>query len=613
MGDSEIYGLQPKYLRHNLWEEVSVLSPTTAEWSETAKPLPRPPPNEISNPVAFKTITDHPDLFQIHTPIKVDVFEALLKNHPNCPFVNSVCAGLREGFWPWADTMREGLPITHDESRPPPLDERQADFIRDQCLKERHKGYFSHSFGTSLLPGMYSMPIHAVPKPNSEDLRLVTDHSAGAFSLNSMIDHSQVTGFPLDNMRHLGEMLLDVRKTVGNVPLTLWKSDIADAYRLLPMSPFWQIKQINTVDGQRYVDRHMAFGSSASAGIFISFNSLVAWIAKREIGIPYLANYMDDSSGCNLLGDTCFYQPYQKDLPRDQFRLLLLWDALGIPHKPHKQVFGSPLTIIGISANPNAMTLTLPEDSKQRLIMELQFWASKPAKTSSGSLKLKHWERLAGWFNWALNVFPLLRPALNNVYSKMGGKRNREQRVYINNAIRDDLTWALTHIENSDGVHLWKSLTWDPSMADHIIYCDACPEGMGFWYPVSKDGYYAPTPVNVPSDVIFYFEALCVLSAIVNVQTRARRGAKILVYTDNMNTVDIFRSLRCLPQYNHLLKQAVDVLIRHEFSLRVIHVTGDRNVVADALSRVQFSIALNLEPELKLYTFLPPGLVNSPA
>ena len=354
----------------------------------------------------------------------------------------------------------------------------------------------------------------------------------------------------------------------------------------------------------------MAFGSSASAGIFISFSSLVAWIAKNEIGIPYLAGYMDDSSGCNLKGDTCFYEPYKMDMPRDQYRLLTLWDAIGIPHKPHKQVFGSPLTIIGISANPNLMTLTLPEASKERLISELEFWASKPPKTSSGSLKLKHWEQLAGWFNWALNVFPLLRPALNNFYSKMNGKRNRDQRVYINNTIREDLTWALTHIKRSDSVHLWKSLSWDPSMAEQVIYCDACPDGMGFWYPVSKEGYYAPTPVNVPSDVIFYFEALCVLSAINHVQSKVQCGSKILIYTDNMNTIDIFHSLRCLPQYNHILKQAVDILIQRDFSLRVLHIAGDTNVVADALSRVQFSVTLGLEPDLKLYTFLPPGLIG---
>lgn len=615
MGASEVYGLQPKYLRHNLWDQGALLSPTTAEWSETAKPLPSLPISETMNPFSSRTIADNPNLFQVLTPIKVDVFESLLKDHPNPLFVKSVCKGLREGFWPWADTGKEGLPVTHDESRPMPTNDDHAAFIRGQCLKEQKKGYFSDSFGPELLPGMFSMPIYAVPKPHSVDLRLVTDHSAGCFSLNSMIDHSQVTGFPLDNMRHLGEMLFDIRRSLGNVPLTLWKSDIADAYRLLPMNPYWQVKQIVTVDGLRHVDRNAAFGTSSSGGIFISFNSLVAWIAKNIKGIPYLLGYVDDSSGCNRRGDKAFYAPYDKEMPTDQCKLLQLWDELGVPHKPHKQISGSPLTIIGIEVDANLMTLTLPDEAMNRLLLELRFWATKPpknssgrSKNSSGSFKLKYWEHLAGWFNWALNVYPLLCPALNNVYAKMKSKRSRDQRVYINNAIREDLMWAVTHIENSGGVHLFKSFSWAPPFADFTIYCDACPDGMGFWYPVSKDGYYAPTPVDIPVDFIFYFETLSVLSALVDVQTKAPRGSKILIYTDNSNTVDIFRSLRCLPAYNQLLKATVDILIDNDFSLRVLHVPGEENVVADALSRVRFSVALDREPELKLFAFQPPGM-----
>ena len=610
-GANEIYGLQPKYLRHNLWEKGSTLSLSTAEWSETAAPLPRPPELEVSNPIYLRTIADNPTLFQVSTPIKVDVFESLLKDHPNPAFVKSVCAGLREGFWPWADTLNGGFPITHDETRPLPLNPEHASFIRDQCLKERLKGYYSEPFGTDLLPGMYSMPVHAVPKPHSSDLRLINDHSAGPFSLNNMIDHSQVTGFPLDNMRHIGEMLFDIRRNLGSIPLDLWKSDIADAYRLLPMSPFWQIKQIVTVDGQHHVDRKLCFGSSGSAGIFISFDSLVAWIAKNVKLIQFILDYMDDSSGCNKKGDTMFYPPYARNLPTDQCRLLLLWDELGIPHKPHKQISGSPLTIIGIDVDPNEMTMTLPSESKENLTAELRLWASKPPRNASGSFKLKYWERLAGWFNWALNVYPLLRPALNNVYAKMSGKRLRNQRIYINNTIRSDLMWAVNHIESSNGVQLFDLIHWDQSNANFIIYCDACPEGLSFWYPISKDGYYAPTPVNIPSDAIFYYEALCVLSAIINVQSKAPKGSKILIYTDNSNTVDMFRSLRCLPDYNPLLKSAVDVLIAQNYSLRVLHVPGEDNLIADALSRVQFSIALSYEPSLKLFTFNPPDLVGS--
>ena len=150
-----------------------------------------------------------------------------------------------------------------------------------------------------------------------------------------------------------------------------------------------------------------------------------------------------------------------------------------------------------------------------------------------------------------------------------------------------------------------------PSVADYTIYCDACPEGLGFWYPISKDGYYAPTPTNVPSGVIFYFETLCVLSALDHVQSRAPRGSKILLYTDNANSVDIFRSLCCLPPYNQLLKSAVDIVTRNDYSLHVLHIPGNQNVVADALSRVQFSVTLRHEPDLKFFSFHPPDIVGS--
>ena len=91
------------------------------------------------------------------------------------------------------------------------------------------------------------------------------------------------------------------------------------------------------------------------------------------------------------------------------------------------------------------------------------------------------------------------------------------------------------------------------------------------------------------------------------------KGLKSLIYTDNENTVDIFRSLRCLPAYNHLLKSAMDILLCNDFSLQVLHVPGEQNIVADALSCIQFSVALCKELNLKLCSFHPPGLVGSSA
>lgn len=179
-----------------------------------------------------------------------------------------------------------------------------------------------------------------------------------------MIDHSCVTGFPLDNVWHLGEMLLDACQSIGNIPLTLWKSDITHTYRLLPMSQFWQLKQVITIDEKHYVDQNLAFRSSGSPGIFISFNSLIAWITKYVKEIEYILDYVDNSSGCNLHGDTLYYEPYGMHFPKHQTQLLL-WDELGILHKLHKQVNRNPLMIIGISVDAQRMTLTLPDNANK--------------------------------------------------------------------------------------------------------------------------------------------------------------------------------------------------------------------------------------------------------
>ena len=159
------------------------------------------------------------------------------------------------------------------------------------------------------------MPIHAVPKPHSTDLRLVTNHSAGNYSLNSMIKREDICGFPLDNMTQLGEMLLKKKEEFPDEELLIFKSDISDAYRHLPMHPLWQIKQINTIQRQRHVDRRNCFGGKGSGSLFVAFNSLVTWIGKNVCRVTDLGAYSDDSFGVELAKNVTFYEPYSRFMP----------------------------------------------------------------------------------------------------------------------------------------------------------------------------------------------------------------------------------------------------------------------------------------------------------
>jgi hypothetical protein len=148
---------------------------------------------------------------------------------------------------------------------------------------------------------------------------------------------------------------------------------------------------------------------------------------------------MDDSFGIDEEGNDMWYPKYQKHMPTNQARLLFLWDKLGIPHEPHKQLFMEKLTIIGIEVNANSLSFMLPKHALDDLLHKLQEFTSW-STTKRGTLQtLRRWQRLAGWMNWSFNVCLMLHPALNNVYPKIAGKDKPLMKIWVNNDVRADL------------------------------------------------------------------------------------------------------------------------------------------------------------------------------
>jgi len=252
--------------------------------------------SEYENVAAVRTIEDHPELFKIVTPVRVDCLRELLKSHPNQAFVKSVLEGLHGGFWLWPSTVKDGYPETLDESKEVYLSPEKEEFLKKQLEHEQSLGRISHEFGKDLLPGMYCMPSYVVPKPHSADWQLVDDLSAGPYLLNSMVDHHFVTEYPLDNLAQLGEMIMKKHHQYLEKQFVAWKSDISEAYRTCLMHKLWQLKQIVRINGCLCVNRVNVFGGPASPAIFISLNALLAWAAKNRWSIKGLV-YVDDSFG----------------------------------------------------------------------------------------------------------------------------------------------------------------------------------------------------------------------------------------------------------------------------------------------------------------------------
>jgi len=140
----------------------------SASSTETALPFLYIPASELQNSSALQTISSLLDLFKIVTTVKAERLDELLTTHPNRALVDSVCLGLREGVWPFANINLavpekfEGLQCT--------LNAEATQFTREQWDEEIRLDCYSQVFRPDLLPGMFSPPIAAVPKPHSDKL-----------------------------------------------------------------------------------------------------------------------------------------------------------------------------------------------------------------------------------------------------------------------------------------------------------------------------------------------------------------------------------------------------------------------------------------------------------
>jgi len=137
--------------------------------------------------------------------------------------------------------------------------------------------------------------------------------------------------------------------------------------------------------------------------------------------------------------------------------------------------------------------------------------------------------------------------------------------------------------------HLVDADNWDLNEADAIYYTDACLFGMGFWLPRISVGFQCVVKERKTS---FFLKAYAVICALSHASQDLGAPHRVVIYTDNTNTVQMFNSLHAKPDYNPILLTAVNIAITSVISSGSF-MSGVLNVVADALSRFKNGVAVN--------------------
>jgi hypothetical protein len=213
---------------------------------------------------------------------------------------------------------------------------------------------------------------------------------------------------------------------------------------------------------------------------------------------------------------------------------------------------------------------------------------------------------MAGWLNWALNIAPMLHPALMRLYDKMHGKVNPHCWLWLSKCVICDLLWFEQHFILSTGVSLISSLIWSAAEADLIIYLDVSVAGLGFYIPARHRGYFLDVPLAPATGTIFFTEVLALCATLSMALSLSPCPGHLAIFMDNSNTISIFNSLQATDPYNSLLLWAVDRLIQAGTDLCVFHVSGQYNVVADTLSHCHFDYLSQAHTNVSITSYVLP-------
>ena len=161
--------------------------------------------------------------------------------------------------------------------------------VDKKIRKEVLKGRIAGPFQQPPFPDFHISPLGVVPKKDPGTYRLIhhLSHPKGV-SVNDHIPDEvvKVRYQTIDTAIHL-------IKTAGKGAF-LAKTDVSEAFRIMPVRP----DQYNLFGmrwkGQFYFDKCLPMGCRSSCKIFECFSSALQWIAQQKLKVKHVSHVLDD-------------------------------------------------------------------------------------------------------------------------------------------------------------------------------------------------------------------------------------------------------------------------------------------------------------------------------
>ena len=352
------------------------------------------------------------------------------------------------------------------------------------------------------------------------------------------------------------------------------KTDIADAYRLLPIAPADYPKLGMHFDTKYYYDKCLPQGCGSSCRIFETFSTALQAIFERTVNGLTCVHMIDDFF---LMTET------RQECEHHLASLLAVCDDIGVPMAPEKTTVPATNTVfLGIELDTVSRTAKLPQD-KLREYMDVVEDLRHHRR-----VKRKTLESVIGKLSFAASVVPA-RPFLRRMIDLLSLAKKPHHYIRLTLEVLKDLDVWSQFLHDYNGVTYFRALHITPSDAINMA-SDASKLGFGAVY--GKKWLQAAYPTSWQDFHITVLELYPIL-VMINVFGHLMKNSSILFHCDNSAVVAIINKQSSRDKLvMAFVRPLVLLLILHNIHLRSVHIPGVLNILPDKISRFQTTPSL---------------------
>ena len=447
---------------------------------------------------------------------------------------------------------------------------QNEDIVTKKLQKEMDAGRIKGPFDEPPFSPFHISPLNIREKKTSNKFRLLHNlsHPHDGRSINANIPDN-LKKVKYANIGDAIHKLLQLPKNSFSA-----KTDISDAFRLIPIHPSDHPKLGIQFKGKYYFDCNLPQGCGSSCQIFETFSTAIHKIFEWYVPGVQCVHMLDDYFIMAADYNTC---------KEHLTTLLEICKDIGVPMAPEKTTEPNiSTTFLGIELDSNLRQAKLPLDKLNQYSGDIQ------ELMRHSKIKKRLLESLIGKLNFASSVVPA-RPFLRRLINLLSTVKKPYHYIRLTNETKEDLFTWLSFLTSYNGVTFFRALQIAQSPLIHMV-SDASKMGFGACY--GKQWIQAEYPEEWQSYHITILE-LYPIHVLINLFGHLMKNSSILFHCDNSAVTAIINKQSSRNNIvMKIVRPLVLLLINHNIQLRSVHIPGVMNILPDKISRFQVTPSL---------------------